>query len=136
MSFSTAMVSACGWLMRPVTSQVMRLALGSGQSALRQAVEQWSGQLPAYFDVHLKTFEGWLADEQTRLAEMLQETIIKFMPLESSWPRIPLAKSLVTLDPLREASHILLMWAYPEAGEIAGGPGHGLVRRSAALLIV
>ncbi len=92
--------------------------------------------MPAYFDVHLKTFEGWLADEHARLAEMLQETIIKFMPLESSWPRIPLSKRLVALDPLREASHILLMRACPEAGEIAGGQGHGLVRRSAALLIV
>ncbi len=67
---------------------------------------------------------------------MLQETIIKFMPLESSWPRITLAKSLVTLNPLREALHILLMRAYPEGGEIAGGQGYGLVRRSAALPIV
>jgi len=117
-----------------VTTHAPRVGVRSERT--QPGVEKWSGELPAYFDVHLKTFEGWLADEHARLAEMLQETIIKFMPLESSWPRITLAKSLVTLDPLREASHILLMRAYPEGGEPVHGQGHGLVRRSAALLIV
>jgi TolB-like protein len=41
------------------------------------------------------------------------------MPLESGDARVALAKRLVALDPLREASHVALMQAYADSGDRA-----------------
>ncbi len=97
----------------------IRLASAGGQQELRQAVELWSGELLADSAIHEEAFADWLAGERARLGEMLQQAIIRLMPFETGGVRIALARRLVALDPLREASHVALMQAYAEAGDRA-----------------
>ena len=100
-------------------SDFIRLASAAGQLELRQAVELWSGELLADSAIHEEAFADWLAGERARLGEMLQQAIVRLMPLESGDARVALAKRLVALDPLREASHVALMQAYAESGDRA-----------------
>ena len=100
-------------------SDFIRLASAADQHELRQAVELWSGELLADCAIHEEAFGDWLAGERARLCEMLQQVIIRLMPFEKGDARVALAKRLVALDPLREASHVALMQAYAESGDRA-----------------
>ncbi|HBJ83317.1 MAG TPA: hypothetical protein DDZ88_05480 [Verrucomicrobiales bacterium] len=100
-------------------SDFIRLASAAGQHELRHAVELWTGELLADSAIHEEAFADWLAGERARLCEMLQQAIVRLMPLESGDARIALGKRLVALDPLREASHVALMQAYAESGDRA-----------------
>jgi TolB-like protein len=97
----------------------IRLAAAADQQELRQAVELWSGELLADSAIHEQAFAEWLAGERARLGEMLQQAIVRLMPFENGGARVALAKRLVTLDPLREASHAALMRAHAESGDRA-----------------
>ena len=97
----------------------IRLASAAGQHELRQAVDLWNGELLADSAIHEEAFADWLAGERARLCEMLQQVIVRLMKLESGDARVALAKRLVALDPLREASHVALMQAYADSGDRA-----------------
>jgi DNA-binding SARP family transcriptional activator len=97
----------------------VRLASATGHDDLRRAVELWSGELLADSTIQDEAFGDWLTGERARLCEMLHQAIVRLMPLESGDARVALARRLVALDPLREASHAALMQAYAESGDRA-----------------
>lgn len=100
-------------------SDFIRLASEGSQHELRQAVQLWTGELLSDSGIHEEGFSDWLAGERARLGELLQQAIVRLMPLETGDARIALAKRLVALDPLRETSHVALMQAYAESGDRA-----------------
>ncbi len=100
-------------------SDFIRLSSAVDQHELRQAIELWTGELLADSAIHEEAFADWLAGERARLTDMLQHAIVRLMPLECGDDRVALAKRLVALDPLREASHVALMQAYADSGDRA-----------------
>ncbi|MBI3674321.1 MAG: hypothetical protein HY245_13070 [Rhizobiales bacterium] len=102
----------------------LRLAVSTAREELRQAVALWTGELLADAGIADRAFSDWLAGERRRFGDFLQQAIDRLLPLEQGEERISLAKKLVVLDPLREASHLALMQAFVAAGERSQALAH------------
>jgi TolB-like protein len=99
--------------------EFQRLAASSDVADLRRADALYRGELLADTFVQDRAFEEWLGAERQRLADIASSVVERLCSHESGTTRIELARRLVALDPLREASHRILMQAYYDAGERA-----------------
>ena len=61
--------------------------------------------------------EEWLAGERRRFRDLMISILDRLLTLEPVVERVAIAKRLLALDPLREASHLFLMNAYAANGE-------------------
>ncbi len=97
------------------------LALGGAASGteISAVVDQCQGELLADTSIREEAFETWLAAERGRIENRLVAVLERACELENGHSAVTTARRLVELDPLREASHRLLMRAYHGAGEMA-----------------
>jgi TolB-like protein len=85
--------------------------------ALRRAANLYQGEFLADGAVSDPMFEEWLAGERSRFRDLMISILDRLLTLEPAVERVALAKRLLALDPLREASHLFLMKAYADSGE-------------------
>jgi TolB-like protein len=102
--------------------EFQRLSGSHDVAALRRAHSLYRGELLADTVVQDSAFDEWLTRERQRLADVAADVMERLCAHESGAARIELVKRLLALDPLREASHRLLMQAYLDADE----RGHAL----------
>src|SRR5262249_50653234 len=97
--------------------------LGTGP-ALQRAVELWRG--PFLADVHApdSNLEQWLSERRERYNALYAAAMDKLVPLLTGQEQIEMARKLVHLDNLREASHRRLMEAYAAQSERAQALRH------------
>jgi TolB-like protein/Tfp pilus assembly protein PilF len=86
-------------------------------SALDRAAALYRGDLLADTYVDDPEFNRWLASERIRLTDIAIGLLERLMTHKTGAERVELAKRLVSFNPLREASHRLLMQAYAAVGE-------------------
>ena len=87
--------------------------------SLRRAVNLYQGELFAEDSVNDSVFEEWLTNERSRIRDLMTSVFDRLLPLEPPVERVALAKRLLALDPLREASNVALMNAFSDVGERA-----------------
>ena len=85
--------------------------------SLRRAANLYQGEFLADGEVSDPMFEEWLAGERSRFRDLMISILDRLLTLEPVAERVALAKRLLALDPLREASHLFLMNAYADSGE-------------------
>ena len=85
--------------------------------SLRRAASLYQGEFLADGEVSDPLFEEWLAGERSRFRDLMISIFDRLLTLEPVAERVALAKRLLALDPLREASHLFLMNAYADSGE-------------------
>lgn len=94
------------------------LASASATADLRHAANLWRGELMADIELDGPGFSDWLRSERQRLLDRAVAVHERLAALDSpdaaDW-----ARRLVALDPLREASHRLLMTALARYGDRA-----------------
>ncbi len=93
------------------------LALTTDAPSLRRAADLYQGELLSEISVNDPVFEDWLGSERRRLRDVMILICDRLLQLEPPVAQVPLAKRLLALDPLREASHLSLMKAYADIGE-------------------
>ncbi len=111
-------------MLRPGACSIDALAIleaaGSDNlDALRGAAALCRGELLADTTVNEEAFETWLTAQRTRLAAAMARLFEQLATIEQGPARVEAARRLVDLDPLREASHRLLMSALAATGERA-----------------
>ncbi|HKP26932.1 MAG TPA: BTAD domain-containing putative transcriptional regulator, partial [Dongiaceae bacterium] len=84
---------------------------------LATAASLFKGPLFAGLSLSDNAFEEWLREQRDTINGKAIAVLEQLAGQEGGEARIASAKRLVALDPLREASHRLLMAAYAEAGE-------------------
>jgi TolB-like protein/two-component SAPR family response regulator/Flp pilus assembly protein TadD len=94
-----------------------RLAASDEVEALRRAAALYGGEFLADTYISDRGFEEWVGLERRRLADIASRVLEKLCALERGAARVDVARRLLALDPLREASHRQLMQLYAEAGE-------------------
>jgi TolB-like protein len=82
-------------------------------------MELWRGVLIDDVSIRGEAFEEWLRTERDRLKSMAIGLFDQLVPVAPETERIEIARRLIALDPLREASHRQLMRAYAGLGERA-----------------
>ena len=92
--------------------------LGSPED-LRVAAGLYEGDLLEGLTIRDPAFEDWLAAERSRLREVATGVLGQLAATRAGPEAVAMAKRLVALDPLREASHRALMQAYAGVGEKA-----------------
>jgi TolB-like protein/Flp pilus assembly protein TadD len=97
--------------------EFQRLAAYDDVPSLRQAAELCRNDLLADLAIRDPIFEDWLSGESARFKETTVGVLDRLASLETGPSRISAAQRLLTLDPLRETSHRLLMQVYAESGE-------------------
>jgi TolB-like protein len=97
--------------------EFQRLSASSDMESLRRAAALYRDELLADLDIKDPGFERWLGSERQRLSDLAVGLFEKLAARETGDARIEAARRLVALDPLREASHRMLMAAYADAGE-------------------
>ena len=117
LSITEARVAINPALVEIDAANLQRLAAFADVTALRQAAVLCRGELLADTYVADPSFEIWLASERQRLGDIAIAVLEKLCALETGAARIEVAKRLVALDPLREASHRTLMQVYFDAGK-------------------
>ncbi len=95
------------------------LSHANDSPSLRGAAKLYQGELLADLALAGEAFEDWLAIERGRIRNVITSLFDRLLPLEPPEERVKLARRLLALDPLREASSIALMSALSEAGERA-----------------
>lgn len=85
--------------------------------ALRRAANSYQGEFLADGEVSDPMFEEWLAGERSRFRDLMISIFDRLLTLEPVVERVAIAKRLLALNPLREASHLFLMNAYADNGE-------------------
>ncbi len=95
------------------------LSHANDSPSLRDAAKLYQGELLADLALAGEAFEDWLAIERGRIRNVMTSLFDRLLPLEPVEERVKLARRLLALDPLREASNIALMSALSEAGERA-----------------
>ena len=96
---------------------IASLSRSTDVQSLRQAANLYQGELLAEISVGDPVFEEWLGNERSRIRDLMTKTFDTLLPLVPAPERVALAKRLLALDPLREASHLSLMNAYADSGE-------------------
>ncbi len=105
------------------------LAASHDATALRQAADLYRGELLADTFITDPAFEEWIAAERRRFRGVMSAALERLIPKEGVDQRVPLAKRLVDLDPLRESSHRILMQAHADAGDRAQALQHYAICR-------
>lgn len=98
---------------------ILDLADTNDLASLRQAAGLYRGELLADTSVRDPGFDEWLSVERRRMVEKAIGILEKLSAVETGPAQVEAARHLVSLDPLREASHRALMHALAEAGETA-----------------
>lgn len=96
---------------------IISLSKTNEVSALRRAANLYQGEFLADGEVSDPMFEEWLASERSRFRDLMISILDRLLAFEPAVERVALAKRLLALDPLREASHLFLMNAYADSGE-------------------
>jgi TolB-like protein len=96
-----------------------RLAASEDAAALNRAAALYRGDLLSDTYIRDAAFDEWLALERDRLAGCARNVLEKLCARETGAERIRFAERLVALDPLREASHRILMQVHSEGGDKA-----------------
>ena len=96
---------------------IVSLSKTNDVAALRRAANLYQGEFLADGAVGDPMFEDWLAGERSRFRDLMTSILDQLLTLEPAVERVALAKRLLALDPLREASHVFLMKAYADSGE-------------------
>ena len=96
---------------------IVSLSKSNDVLALRRAANLYQGEFLADGAVSDPMFEEWLAGERSRYRDLMMSILDRLLTLEPAVERVALAKRLLALDPLREASHLFLMNAYADSGE-------------------
>ena len=104
--------------------RLVSLARSHNRDELRKAVALYRGPLLEDAAINDPAFEEWLGEERRRLAEIMTGCVGRLIALESGEARIAAARLLLSLDPLREASHLELMKALAEAGQRSAALQH------------
>jgi DNA-binding SARP family transcriptional activator len=89
-------------------------------TGLEQAAALYCGELLEGIDIQDLAFENWLRAERQRLHERACETLFRLLEqqaTEDSERAIATARRLLSLDPLREATHRYLIRLYADNGE-------------------
>jgi len=100
------------------TREFLKLSDAKDAVSLREAARLYSGELLADTSIRNAAFEEWLAEARRGLVDRAVAALEKLSKLEAGETAVVVAKRLVDLDPLREASHRALMSAYLAAGEL------------------
>ena len=98
-------------------ASIISLSKENNATALRHAASLYRGEFLADGEVSDPRFEEWLAGERSRFRDLMISILDRLLMLEPAVERVALAKRLLALDPLREASHLFLMNAYADNGE-------------------
>ena len=96
---------------------IVSLSQSTEIQSLRHAVNLYQGEFLAEASVNDPVFEEWLGNERSRTRDLMISIFDKLLPLVPAVERVALAKRLLALDSLREASHLSLMNAYADSGE-------------------
>jgi TolB-like protein/DNA-binding SARP family transcriptional activator len=96
---------------------IVSLSKSNDVLALRRAAILYQGEFLADGAVSDPMFEEWLAGERSRYRDLMISIFDRLLAIEPAVERVALAKRLLALDPLREASHLFLMKAYADRGE-------------------
>ncbi|HUQ36834.1 MAG TPA: BTAD domain-containing putative transcriptional regulator [Aestuariivirga sp.] len=96
---------------------IISLSKTNDAPALQRAVNLYHGEFLADGSIGDPMFEEWLAGERSRFRDLMISILDRLLTLEPAVARVALAKRLLALDPLREASHLFLMNAYADSGE-------------------
>ena len=96
---------------------IVSLSKSNNVAELRRAANLYQGEFLADGEVSDPVFEEWLAAERSRFRDLMISILDRLLPLEPVAERVALAKRLLALDPLREASHLFLIKAYADSGE-------------------
>lgn len=96
---------------------IVSLSKTSDVLALRRAANLYQGEFLADGEVSDPLFEEWLGGERSRFRDLMISIFDRLLTLEPVAERVALAKRLLALDLLREASHLFLMNAYADSGE-------------------
>ncbi len=83
------------------------------------ASQRYRGQLLDGLDLGDQVFEDWLSVQRREFTNLMIAILTRAIELENGLTRIALAQRLVDLDPLREASHQILIASAMAAGESA-----------------
>ena len=95
-----------------------RAAASADVEALSRAAALYRGDLLADTYVDDPEFDRWLAAERLRLADIAVAVLERLAAQRTGAEQIELTKRLVALNPLREASHRLLMLAYSRSARM------------------
>ena len=98
---------------------IVSLSKTNDVTALRRAANLYQGEFVADGEVRDPMFEEWLASERSRFRDLMITIFDRLLTLEPAVERVALAKRLLALDPLREASHLFLMNAYGDRASAA-----------------
>jgi DNA-binding SARP family transcriptional activator/TolB-like protein/Tfp pilus assembly protein PilF len=105
------------------TQRFEALALCPATNDLAAAVELYRGELLAGFDVASEPFMEWLAGERERFRSIASDVLLRLAAAQESDGQrdagIASGQRLVTIDPLREDAHRLLMRLYASVGRRA-----------------
>lgn len=94
-----------------------KLSDASDMDSLRGAARLYRGALLSDHGIRDSSFEDWLAAERGHLHQTAIRLFDRLAMREAGVAKIEAAQRLLALDPLREASHRLLMQAHAESGE-------------------
>jgi TolB-like protein/Flp pilus assembly protein TadD len=97
--------------------EFQQLALSDETADLKSASQLYRGELLADTVIRDLAFEDWLASGRQQLADLAIGVLERLFFKETGAARVDIAKRLVALDPLREASHRALMDAYAAYGQ-------------------
>src|SRR5262249_48126173 len=86
---------------------------------LRRAADLYAGPFLDGLDVADNAFEDWLREARADLAARAVKAIESLAASLAGAERVAIAKRLLALDPLREASHLALMQAHIAQGDAA-----------------
>ena len=96
-----------------------KYALAANLTSLRLAAEIYDGELLADTSLKDAAFENWIGEQRRNLNDQALAIFEKLAELETRENRVAVAKRLLALDQLREASHRALMNAHWAMGEKA-----------------
>jgi TolB-like protein len=96
-----------------------RFSQSVGLDDLRRAAELFGGELLADTTIRLEGFDDWLAAERRGLTETAVTVLERLAKAETGAPAVAAARRFLSLDPLRESAHRLLMKALFSVGERA-----------------
>jgi TolB-like protein len=97
--------------------EFLRLAQATDVVSLGKAAELYRGELLSGLAISDSAFDEWVTSERIRLTEIAVGSFDRLVGLQTGPAEITTAQRLLALDPMREASHRLLMQAYADNGD-------------------
>jgi TolB-like protein/Tfp pilus assembly protein PilF len=97
-----------------------RVAASAAVDDLRRAASLYVGELLDGLALRDAAFEDWLSGERQRYHELVVAVLKKLVRQEPGPDALTVAQRLVTLAPLQEDGHRILMRLYADAGDVGG----------------